>query len=191
MISEMIWSIALVLCWLGIAMFIVEKIRFLLCLEHEWLSCLFILNSKHNSRETISYMNVKYKWIQIQKSGSSGNTTEISFWLLSIENMLIHANTQENEHAMRIISSAAVLKLSQAVRAGSFKRNFYLVVLRCGMITFCCTCMHLQKVVTINKLGLRFSKQVGFEGTSVMCCISSFPVWQRLLLDRVTLLMLF
>lgn len=131
----------ILLYWLGIAMFNVEKIRFLLCLKHE--PCLFILNSKLNTRESISNVNVKYKWIQIWKSGSSGNTTEISFWLFSIENMLIYANTQENEHAMRIISSAAVLKLSQAVRTGSFKRNFYLVILRCEMITLCCTCIHL------------------------------------------------
>lgn len=85
--------------------------------------------------------------------------------------MLIHANAQENEHAMGIISSVAVLKLSQAVRTGSFKRNFYLVILRCGMITLCCTCIHPQKVVKINKLGLRFLKQVGLEGTSLLCYI--------------------
>lgn len=128
--------------------------------------CYWIVNTTAEEVFPMWTLNTsEYKY----KSGSSGNTTEISFWLLSIENMLIHANTQENEHAMRIISSAVVLKLSQAVRAGSFKRSFYLVVLRCGMITLYFTCIHLQKVVTINKSRLRFSKQVGFEGTFVLC----------------------
>lgn len=36
------------------------------------------------------------------------------------------------------------------------------------------TCIHLQKVVTINKLGLRFWEQVGFGGTSVLCCIAVY-----------------
>lgn len=194
MFLEIIRNIAVVLYWLGIAMFNVRKIRFLPCLKHERLFCLFILNSKHNSWGDISCVNVKYKWIQIQKSGSSGNTTEIGFCLICIENMLIHANTQENEHPMRIISCAAVLKLSQAVRADSFKINFCLVILKCGMITLCFTWIHLQKVVTINKLGLRFLKQVGFEGTSVLCYIPVYfffsslvevPAWQSYFADVI------
>lgn len=75
---------------------------------------------------------------------------------------------------MRIISSAVVLMLSQAVRAGSFKINFYLVILRCGPQILRFTCIHLQKVVTINKLGLRFWEQVGFGATSVLCCIAVY-----------------
>lgn len=65
--SEMIRSIAVVLYWLGMAVSNVEKIRFLLCLKHEGLSCLLLLNSKHNSRGGISNVNAKYKWIQIQE----------------------------------------------------------------------------------------------------------------------------